>query len=174
MIDSDSKKPRNWFFSTAKAQETIVPVIDEKSSKGDGLAEAVSPENSSVDVKQAPAPVGFTALFRFPSIKSLVILSKPYDLPGSALGSSWRWIYLASLLQPQPGQLRFVEYSQMITGFTEDHQPLITLVFGNLTQDFVNFAQVLGGNASPDEVATAASHFRHTASLDATYLVYIG
>ena len=56
---------------------------------------------------------------------------------------------------------------------------MMTLIFGNLVQDFVNFGNVLGnaqqGNATAiADLPGAASHFRHTAALDATYLVYIG
>ncbi|KAM6494368.1 multidrug resistance protein 1 [Amanita muscaria] len=54
-------------------------------------------------------------------------------------------------------------------------QPLMTLLFGNLTQDFVSFGIVL--NTSPNDAAkisAAAAAFRHSASLDATYLVFIG
>lgn len=55
----------------------------------------------------------------------------------------------------------------------------MSLIFGKLTQDFVNFeiirAKVEQG--LEDGVAAlpeAAAHFRRSASLDATYLVYIG
>jgi hypothetical protein len=55
----------------------------------------------------------------------------------------------------------------------------MSLIFGKLTQDFVNFeivrAQAEQGNA--DGIAAlpaAAAQFRKTSALDATYLVYIG
>ncbi|TCD63929.1 GTPase-activating protein [Steccherinum ochraceum] len=58
-------------------------------------------------------------------------------------------------------------------------QPLMSLLFGNLTQDFVNFESVLSSARSGNTTAQAllpdaAAHFRHTSALDASYLVYIG
>ncbi|EIN12733.1 P-loop containing nucleoside triphosphate hydrolase protein [Punctularia strigosozonata HHB-11173 SS5] len=58
-------------------------------------------------------------------------------------------------------------------------QPLMSLLFGNLTQDFVSFETILAeansGNATAKAAFPAArSHFRHTAANDASYLVYIG
>ncbi|KAJ3562118.1 hypothetical protein NP233_g9771 [Leucocoprinus birnbaumii] len=52
-------------------------------------------------------------------------------------------------------------------------QPLMTLLFGNLTQDFVAFQTVLNSN-NPDAVPAAADHFRRDAALNASYLTYIG
>ncbi|KAH9480411.1 ABC multidrug transporter atrD [Psilocybe cubensis] len=58
-------------------------------------------------------------------------------------------------------------------------QPLMSLLFGNLTQDFVNFSQVLaaaqdGDAAAAANIPQAAADFRHSAGLSATYLVCIG
>lgn len=55
----------------------------------------------------------------------------------------------------------------------------MSLLFGNLTQDFVNFGETLemanAGNATAAAaLPAAAAHFRSTASNDASYLVYIG
>ena len=55
----------------------------------------------------------------------------------------------------------------------------MSLLFGNLVQDFVAFGTVVnaanGGNSTArTEIPAAAAHFRHTAALDASYLVYIG
>lgn len=55
----------------------------------------------------------------------------------------------------------------------------MSLLFGNLTQDFVEFETVLGmaksGNATAQaNVPGAAAHFKHSSALDASYLVYIG
>lgn len=63
----------------------------------------------------------------------------------------------------------------------------MTLIFGNLTQDFVTFGlaeneyyqslQSQDANVIEQAQATldaAASSFRHSANLDASYLVYIG
>ncbi|KAL0961414.1 hypothetical protein HGRIS_006363 [Hohenbuehelia grisea] len=54
-------------------------------------------------------------------------------------------------------------------------QPLMSLLFGNLTQDFVSFSTVI--IREPDNTAAieaAAASFRRVAALDASYLVYIG
>ena len=55
-------------------------------------------------------------------------------------------------------------------------QPLMTLLFGNLTQQFVEFTIVLNrqDQLGPGAVEEAASNFRKTAAEDATYLVVIG
>lgn len=55
----------------------------------------------------------------------------------------------------------------------------MSLLFGNLTQDFVEFEAILeqANNGDPNAIAAvpgSAAHFRHTAALDASYLVYIG
>ncbi|KAH9000914.1 P-loop containing nucleoside triphosphate hydrolase protein [Lactarius hatsudake] len=58
-------------------------------------------------------------------------------------------------------------------------QPLMSLLFGNLTQDFVNFATALNNLDPNDPGSTArldetARGFRHVAAQDASYLTYIG
>jgi len=58
-------------------------------------------------------------------------------------------------------------------------QPLMSLIFGALTQDFVNFAiiRAQAEAGSPEGIAKlpeAAAHFRHVSAMDASYLVYIG
>ncbi|KAF8645234.1 hypothetical protein AX16_008061 [Volvariella volvacea WC 439] len=58
-------------------------------------------------------------------------------------------------------------------------QPMMSLLFGNLTQDFVDFGTVLGeaqaGNATAASlIPQAGADFRHSAGLNASYLVYIG
>ena len=58
-------------------------------------------------------------------------------------------------------------------------QPLMSLLFGNLTQQFVNFSIVNGRARAGDpaaiaEVPTAAAAFRASASESASKLVYIG
>ena len=55
----------------------------------------------------------------------------------------------------------------------------MTLLFGNLTQDFVNFGVALnkaknGDPGAADQVPVAAAAFRHSAALNASYLSYIG
>jgi ATP-binding cassette, subfamily B (MDR/TAP), member 1 len=55
----------------------------------------------------------------------------------------------------------------------------MSLLFGNLTQDFVNFTNAIQ-SINPDDpqssarVDEAAVHFRHVAAQDASYLTYIG
>ncbi|KAF8957254.1 P-loop containing nucleoside triphosphate hydrolase protein [Flammula alnicola] len=53
-------------------------------------------------------------------------------------------------------------------------QPLMSLLFGNLTQAFVNFTQIVANPARSGEIPQAAADFRHSASKSATYLVCIG
>ncbi|PPQ92430.1 hypothetical protein CVT25_008651 [Psilocybe cyanescens] len=58
-------------------------------------------------------------------------------------------------------------------------QPLMSLLFGNLTQDFVNFSQTLaaaqqGVVGAAEAIPEAAAEFRRSAGLSATYLVCIG
>ena len=55
-------------------------------------------------------------------------------------------------------------------------QPLMSLIFGRLTQDFVNFeiARVKAEQGDSEGLGAAASQFRKSAALDASYLVYIG
>ena len=55
----------------------------------------------------------------------------------------------------------------------------MSLIFGRLTQDFVNFEIVREGaqSGNADAIAglpAAAAHFRKASALDASYLVYIG
>ncbi|KAH9984144.1 P-loop containing nucleoside triphosphate hydrolase protein [Russula vinacea] len=58
-------------------------------------------------------------------------------------------------------------------------QPLMSLLFGNLTQDFVNFSIALQ-NINPNDpqssakIEETAKGFRHVAAKDASYLTYIG
>jgi ATP-binding cassette subfamily B (MDR/TAP) protein 1 len=55
----------------------------------------------------------------------------------------------------------------------------MSLIFGNLTQDFVNFSiaiQSINRNdpQSSSLIEEAARNFRHVAAEDASYLTYIG
>jgi len=58
-------------------------------------------------------------------------------------------------------------------------QPLIGLLFGNLVQDFINFAQTVQ-NLDPNDpqrivkTQEAVNGFRHIAARDASYLTYTG
>jgi ATP-binding cassette, subfamily B (MDR/TAP), member 1 len=56
---------------------------------------------------------------------------------------------------------------------------MMSLLFGNLTQDFVEFGVVLneaqlGIPGAAEQIPAAAAHFRHVAALDASFLVLIG
>jgi ATP-binding cassette subfamily B (MDR/TAP) protein 1 len=55
---------------------------------------------------------------------------------------------------------------------------MMSLIFGNLTQDFVNFGSIIHlhsiGQATAAQVAQAAAQLRSTAAKDASYLVCIG
>ena len=53
------------------------------------------------------------------------------------------------------------------------------LLFGNLTQDFINFNKgiqniTLDGLQSSTKVSEVTRHFRHVAAKDASYLTYVG
>lgn len=55
----------------------------------------------------------------------------------------------------------------------------MTLLFGNLTQQFVQFGQTLlraqeGDAAAQEQLPVAAAAFRHAAAKDAGYLAVIG
>jgi ATP-binding cassette subfamily B (MDR/TAP) protein 1 len=55
----------------------------------------------------------------------------------------------------------------------------MSLLFGNLTRDFVNFATVValaqgGDQEAAAQIPAVAASFRRVASLDASYLTYIG
>ena len=54
----------------------------------------------------------------------------------------------------------------------------MSIIFGNLTQSFVSFGtavqELQAGTTTQEEVDAAAAHFRHVASQDALFLVYIG
>ena len=55
----------------------------------------------------------------------------------------------------------------------------MSLLFGNLTQQFVNFTQLIykadtGDSGAADQIPAAAAQFRHQAGLLAIYLVCIG
>lgn len=55
----------------------------------------------------------------------------------------------------------------------------MTLLFGSLTQDFINFTSVVrraqGGDiAAQEEIPSASATFRHASAKNASYLVYIG
>ncbi|KZT56320.1 P-loop containing nucleoside triphosphate hydrolase protein [Calocera cornea HHB12733] len=52
-------------------------------------------------------------------------------------------------------------------------QPLMSLIFGNLTNSFVNFTQIVI-TGTPAEIESAADDFRHVSAQDALYLVVIG
>jgi ATP-binding cassette, subfamily B (MDR/TAP), member 1 len=69
--------------------------------------------------------------------------------------------------------------NQTLINAINPSQPMLSLLFGNLTQDFVNFQIIVAsagtGNATAQAgISAAASHFRSTAAKDASYLVYIG
>ncbi len=62
-------------------------------------------------------------------------------------------------------------------------QPLMSLLFGRLTQDFVSFETTLNFAHPPgmppnqtaiDQIPISAAAFKRSAALNASYLVYIG
>ena len=63
--------------------------------------------------------------------------------------------------------------------FNTSSQPLMSLLFGNLTNDFVRFSITLeetrkGNAAAAAALPAATANFKRVAANDASYLVYIG
>jgi ATP-binding cassette, subfamily B (MDR/TAP), member 1 len=72
---------------------------------------------------------------------------------------------------------RFSNYS--FAFFFTTVQPLMTLLFGNIIQAFVNFGVALnnakqGVPGAAEQLPAAAASVRHAATLNAIYFVYIG
>ncbi|KAH8114710.1 multidrug resistance protein 1 [Phellopilus nigrolimitatus] len=73
----------------------------------------------------------------------------------------------------------FLNFVGLITAIAAGAaQPLMSIIFGNLTQAFVSFGTAVQeaktGSVTAAQVEETAKNFRHAASLDASYLVYIG
>ena len=76
-------------------------------------------------------------------------------------------------------QVYFLYIRQDGDTLTPKYQPLMSLLFGNLTQDFVNFSVILmkaqqGIPGYVEQIPEAARNFRHAAGVSAASLVYIG
>ncbi|OSD02414.1 multidrug resistance protein 1 [Trametes coccinea BRFM310] len=139
--------PQKKGFFRRKAKESIDDA-DTSQSEEKQQADAVVP--AEAPPKKEIQPVSFAQLFRFATPTELLL-----DLIGliAAAGAG------AS-------------------------QPLMSLLFSRLTQDFVNFGTILKRIAdplSPQDAASAESElpgavaaFKHSAALNASYLVYIG
>ncbi|KAI0350350.1 P-loop containing nucleoside triphosphate hydrolase protein [Trametes cingulata] len=123
-----------------------------KSAKQTKRDESLSEKEAQDAVLPAPAPakkevqpVGFLELFRF-STRKEIIMDCIGLVAAACAGAA---------------------------------QPLMSLLFGRLTQDFVTFGQTLKHAQSGDASAAAAvpgaaAAFKHSAALNASYLVYIG
>ena len=136
-------------------------VLDEKQ-----LDDAAS-ESTAVQASPAFPPVPFTQLFRF---------STRSDLALNALGL----VCAAGAGAAQV--LEHFPHTQCSFGYTDTFiQPLMTLMFGNLTLAFVQFGTAVqnafAAGASPaamQEFNDAASAFKRAAADDALYLACIG
>ncbi|KAG6840985.1 hypothetical protein C0991_002875 [Blastosporella zonata] len=138
------------FFARRKAANAA-KTIDEKSPD-------TTPESKTPDV----SPVSFTQLFRSVQASSSLVFS--LTLPNSFCTKFELTINFIALI---------------CAAAAGSAQPLMSLLFGNLTQEFVTFgttiAEANAGNITAhNALPAAAAHFRHTAANDASYLVYIG
>ncbi|KAF9649396.1 P-loop containing nucleoside triphosphate hydrolase protein [Thelephora ganbajun] len=119
----------------------------------DTSAEKRSAEHDALETAKPDqvAPVGFSELFRF-STRTEIFLDLIGLVCAAGAGAAQASLHIS---------------------------PLMSLIFGRLTQDFVNFeiVRAKAEQGNPDGIAalpTAAASFRKTSALDATYLVYIG
>ncbi|KAI0267305.1 P-loop containing nucleoside triphosphate hydrolase protein [Gloeopeniophorella convolvens] len=139
------------------------------------------------DIEKAPAHAG-----RFSWLKS-----KQADKADSASSSSEKGVASdLHIAAPEEENLEPVSFTSLFRFTTRKElilnglglvaaatagagQPLMSLLFGNLTQDFVNFSNSIknaqpGDPTSSAEIDEAAKKFRHVAANDASYLTYIG
>ncbi|KAI4527252.1 ste6-like protein [Schizophyllum commune Loenen D] len=128
------------------ASEPAESLNDEKAEKASATNGAPSLETQPVPVlPEEVQPVSFTELFRF---------STKFELTLNAIGL-------------------------VAAAASGAAQPLMSLLFGNLTQDFVTFQMMVisaqnGDAEAAAQIPQAAANFRHSSSLNASYLVYIG
>ena len=174
------QKPKKGLFS--KKSKVDPPQLKEK---GGDVSVDQAPKPATKDLP----PASFSSLFRFVSSSRLAILSlltQVRILDSPHLSSSF-WMPLAWFVPPREAQHRYVLFpassSQQRSPNTPLPQPLMSLLFGRLTQDFVNFGSVMANTTSSDPAVAAnataalpaaAASFRHSAALNASYLVYIG
>lgn len=169
MSDTE-KKSRTGFFSKKKPQ--VVEENDMPHSKEHD--DAVEDDIQAALVVEEPPPASFTSLFRFANHPKQL----PFPLTSTQVYNAFR-VLLGLCRTRMRCRCRCssgVCYNKAFTRPIIDchHQPLMSLIFGNLTQQFINFQMTLELNSSPESIAAAANAFRKAASEDASYLVYIG
>ncbi|KAF5337588.1 hypothetical protein D9611_014802 [Ephemerocybe angulata] len=133
--------------------------VDEAANEKDLSDTSSLPEKAA---EPEVPPISFTQLFRF---------STKFELFIDALG-------LLCAAAAGAAQVRGNVSGPLISTNCYP-EALMSLLFGNLTNDFVNFGIVIqraeSGNATAAALVPAATEsFKHTAALDASYLVYIG
>ncbi|KAI0714082.1 P-loop containing nucleoside triphosphate hydrolase protein [Cerioporus squamosus] len=154
---------------------------------------ANSPDSPSLNEKAVAQPAqpqkkGFFSRRKQPKNTEAVEDEKPKDVVLEGSGST-----PAKQITPVgiPALFRFSTKTELLMDFigliaaaaAGAAQPLMSLLFSRLTQDFVTFGTILQLTSSPDpataaqaqqELPIAAAGFKHSAALNASYLVYIG
>ncbi|KIP05158.1 hypothetical protein PHLGIDRAFT_129050 [Phlebiopsis gigantea 11061_1 CR5-6] len=141
--------------------EVNSPVVQHQKSKKGFFSKKSKRESTEVDEKAADVsvepPKEVKKEVQPASFTSLFRFSTPFELTMNAIG----------LVCAAAGGAA---------------QPLMSLLFGRLTQDFVSFGSVLNNLNLPGDAGAqaradypqAAAHFRRQAALNASYLTYIG
>lgn len=128
-----------------------------------------------------PKPVSLFGLFRSVLVPIGLYHIIPYMFPLQVLYSyrthlQWPWSYRRGWWWCITGAC--LNFLLFLTNACFP-QPLMSLLFGNLTQQFVSFASEIQNLNPNDPQSTAlldqaAQRFRHVAAQDASYLTYIG
>jgi hypothetical protein len=197
---SDASEPRRLRFSRGdKAKDAATRISDndaiekDKDTKDLNLTSSHTatdkdaPKNGHSDPAKIETPmvppVSFISMFRCSSLPSLsfhvviLMIAQILNEIGVVLGPHWfdrscsRWC--STSLFPILVLFFFLNTTSHAS------QPLMSLIFGNLIQDFVTFGLVLGqsqaGNSTgAAKLPEAAANFRRAAALDALHLVFIG
>jgi hypothetical protein len=122
-------------------------------SKANNSDEKVKDTDKAADAAPAIAPVGFTELFRF---------STPFELTLDAIG------LVAAAAAGKSNRSLITLIADLLAGAA---QPLMSLLFGRLTQDFVDFTIAISKGQG---VESARRAFEKNAANNALYLVIIG
>lgn len=162
--------PKQSFFARLRSNKAKEPKADDE--KVDLPADLVKDRKKVV-------PVGFTSLFRCvtDSVSGFCLTTasiQVFDEDRAAAGCIRS--RLRRGLWRSPGMLPPLRRTRLLISRI---QPLMSLLFGNTSQDFVTFGsavQFLDPNdpASVAAMNDAKSHFLHDTSLNALYLVFIG
>lgn len=179
-----------------KAEEQQIPEQQQKAKKGFFSKKAkvadvqLNEKSDDSTIESAPAavkkdvpPASFASLFRCVlRRRHVACISHTHSPAGSPLNSSSSWMLLVWFVQQREAPHRYVVLLTIRSSRTHQAipQPLMSLLFGRLTQDFVNFGMIVqqlngpNGTEAQQQLPIAAAAFRRSAALDASYLVYIG